>query len=121
MLANVAGTLHGATSVMLDCPFHCLPDTGHKALCPVSPVHTGMFNAGMLSINGTTADSVAANMRDQSILQLRMDNTTAGADMGGGTAGLLGFSQKMTQSDEVYDTKAEGYGMKMRTQCSFTL
>ena len=33
-------------------------------------------------------------------LQLRMDNTTVGADMGGGTAGLLGFSQKMTQSDE---------------------
>ena len=64
------------------------------------PVHTGMFNAGMLSINGTTVESVAANMRDQSILQLRMDNTTAGADMGGGTAGLLGFSQKMTQSDE---------------------
>ena len=60
---------------------------------------TGMFNAGMLSINGTTAESVAANMRDQSIFQLRMDNTTAGADMGGGT-GLLGFSQKMTQSDE---------------------
>eukprot|EP01043_Picozoa_sp_COSAG02_P017808 COSAG02_NODE_816_length_16859_cov_15.645764_14_plen_206_part_00 len=29
-----------------------------------------------------------------------MDNTTAGEDMGGGTAGLLGFSQKMTQSDE---------------------
>eukprot|EP01043_Picozoa_sp_COSAG02_P036673 COSAG02_NODE_2701_length_8203_cov_7.719521_11_plen_120_part_00 len=43
-------------------------DTGHKALCPVSPVHTGMFNAGMLSINGTTADSVAANMRDQSMV-----------------------------------------------------
>ena len=64
------------------------------------PIHTGMFNAGMLSINGTTIESVAANMRDQSILQLRMDNTTAGADMGGGTAGLLGFSQKMTQSDE---------------------
>jgi hypothetical protein len=64
------------------------------------PIHTGMFNAGMLSINGTTVESVAANMRDQSILQLRMDNTTAGADMGGGTAGLLGFSQKMTQSDE---------------------
>ena len=29
-----------------------------------------------------------------------MDNTSAGADHGGGTAGLLGFSQKMTQSDE---------------------
>ena len=50
----------------------------------------------MLSINGTTVESVAANMRDTSLLQLRMDNTTAGGDMGGGTAGLLGFSQKMT-------------------------
>ena len=50
--------------------------------------------------SGTTIESVVANMRDQSILQLRMDNTTTGADMGGGTAGLLGFSQKMTQSDE---------------------
>ena len=39
-------------------------------------------------------------MRDQSLLQLRMDNTSAGADHGGGTAGLLGFTQKMTQSDE---------------------
>jgi hypothetical protein len=65
------------------------------------PIHTGMFSAGMLSINGTTVESIAANMRDQSILQLRMDNTTAGADMGGGTAGLLGFSQKMTQSSAV--------------------
>ncbi len=64
------------------------------------PIHTGMFSAGMLSINGTTVESIAANMRDQSILQLRMDNTTAGADLGGGTAGLLGFSQKMTQSSE---------------------
>ena len=57
-------------------------------------------SAGMLSANVTTVESVAANMRDQSILQLRMDNTTAGGDNGGGTAGLLGFTQKMTQSDE---------------------
>eukprot|EP01043_Picozoa_sp_COSAG02_P044690 COSAG02_NODE_4016_length_5901_cov_42.404688_5_plen_558_part_00 len=64
------------------------------------PIHSGMFSAGMLSINGTTVESVASNMRDQSIMQLRMDNTTAGADMGGGTAGLLGFSQKMVQSEE---------------------
>ena len=64
------------------------------------PIHCGLFNAGMLSINGTTVESVASNMRDQSLLQLRMDNTSAGADHGGGTAGLLGFSQKMTQSDE---------------------
>ena len=64
------------------------------------PIHCGLFNAGMLSINGTTVESVASNMRDQSLLQLRMDNTSAGADFGGGTAGLLGFSQKMTQSDE---------------------
>jgi hypothetical protein len=54
----------------------------------------------MLSINGTTVESVASDMRDVSLLQLRMDNTSAGADMGGGTAGLLGFSQKMTQSEE---------------------
>jgi hypothetical protein len=64
------------------------------------PIHTGMFSAGMLSINGTTVESVASNMRDVALLQLRMDNTSAGADMGGGTAGLLGFSQKMVQSEE---------------------
>ena len=54
----------------------------------------------MPTINGTTVESIASNMRDQSIMQLRMDNTTVGADMGGGTAGLLGFSQKMVQSEE---------------------
>ena len=37
------------------------------------PIHCGLFNAGMLSINGTTVESVASNMRDQSLLQLRMD------------------------------------------------
>ena len=46
------------------------------------PIHTGMFSAGMLSINGTTVESVASNMRDVALLQLRMDNTSAGADMG---------------------------------------
>ena len=64
------------------------------------PIHCGLFNAGMLSINGTTVESVASNMRDVSLLQLRMDSTTAGADFGAGTAGLLGFSQKMHHPTE---------------------
>ena len=87
------------------------------------PIHCGLFSAGMLSINGTTVESVAANMRDTSLLQLRMDNTTAGGDMGGGTAGLLGFSQKMTQSDahfSIADVRkvqpAEGGGNPVTTE-----
>ena len=80
--------------------------TGGSALVEKSvrfatdPIHCGLFNAGILSINGTTVESVASNMRDVSLLQLRMDSTTAGADFGAGTAGLLGFSQKMHHPTE---------------------
>ena len=35
-----------------------------------------------------------------SLLRHSLAPPSAGADFGGGTAGLLGFSQKMTQSDE---------------------
>ena len=80
----------------------CFPwrPASSTAALPTAPAASPSAYAGMLSINGTTVESVASNMRDQSLLQLRMDNTSAGADFGGGTAGLLGFSQKMTQSDE---------------------
>ena len=49
---------------------------------------TNMFSAGMMSINGTTVSSIAANVADISQLQLRTEHTKAGAD-GPGSAGLL--------------------------------
>ena len=47
--------------------------TGGSALVEKSvrfatdPIHCGLFEAGMLSVNGTTVESVAANMRDVSL------------------------------------------------------
>eukprot|EP01045_Picozoa_sp_COSAG04_P012649 COSAG04_NODE_859_length_9813_cov_35.427836_4_plen_174_part_00 len=38
-----------------------------------------MFSAGMLSVNGTTVSSVAANPADLSLLQMRTEHTKAGA------------------------------------------
>ena len=59
---------------------------------------TNMFSAAMLSINGTTVTSTAANLADSSRLQLRTEHTKAGAD-GPGSAGLLSFNQKMTHEE----------------------
>lgn len=66
---------------------------------------TNMFSAGMLSINGTTIASTQANLSDISMLQMRTEHTTAGADAGG-SAGLLSFSQKMTPED-IIDTNLD--------------
>ena len=52
----------------------------------------------MLSINGTTIESHAANVADVSRIQLRTEHTKAGAD-GPGSAGLLSFNQKMTREE----------------------
>ena len=73
---------------------------------------TNMFSAGMMSVNGTTIASTQANLSDVSMLQLRTEHTTAGADAGG-SAGLLSFSQKMTPEDVIsadLDAKAGGSG-----------
>ena len=59
---------------------------------------TNMFSAGMISVNGTTITSTAANLTDISMLQLRTEHTRAGADAGG-SAGLLSFNQKMCRED----------------------
>ena len=57
-----------------------------------------MFSAASLSVNGTTVESHAANVADVSRLQLRMEQTKAGAEAAG-SAGLLSFNQKLTQED----------------------
>ena len=69
-----------------------------------------MFSAAALSIGGTTVESHAANVADVSRLQLRMEQTKAGAD-GPGGAGLLSFNQKMNHeeaSSALLDTAAGG-------------
>ncbi len=62
------GRLETGASVITSTPLTC--HTGAQLEQSVrfatNPMHTGMFDAGMLSINGTTVESVAANMRVQS-------------------------------------------------------
>ena len=60
---------------------------------------SSMFSSAMLSVNGTTVESHAANVDDISRIQLRTEQTKQGAD-GPGSAGLLSFNQKMTQEEQ---------------------
>ena len=53
-----------------------------------------MWSSSMLSINGTTVESHAANCDDVSRIQIRTEQTKAGAD-GPRSAGLLSFNQTM--------------------------
>jgi hypothetical protein len=57
-----------------------------------------MWSSSMLSINGTTVESHAANCDDVSRIQIRTEQTKAGAD-GPGSAGLLSFNQTMTREE----------------------
>ena len=63
-----------------------------KSVRFANPV-SNMFSAGMLSVNGTTVPSVAANPADLSLLQLRTEHTKSGAD-GPGSAGLLSLFER---------------------------
>eukprot|EP01047_Picozoa_sp_COSAG01_P025880 COSAG01_NODE_1650_length_9626_cov_46.037367_2_plen_527_part_00 len=57
-----------------------------------------MWSSSMLSINGTTVESHAANCDDVSRIQIRTEQTKAGAD-GPGSAGLLSLNQTMTREE----------------------
>jgi len=59
---------------------------------------TSMFSSAQLSVNGTTVESHANNVDDISRIQLRTEQTKAGAD-GPGSAGLLSFNQKMIREN----------------------
>ena len=64
---------------------------------------SNMFSSCMLSANGTTIESHAANVDDISRIQLRTESTKAGAD-GPGSAGLLSFNQTMTREEQSSST-----------------
>ncbi len=59
---------------------------------------TSMFSSAQLSVNGTTVESHANNVDDISRIQLRTEQTKAGAD-GPGSAGLLSFNQQMLREN----------------------